>query len=477
MNSNRTAPSRDGEEGMALILVLIIGSMLLVMGGLSLTLFQSSSTGATRHIQAEQGLQTAEQGIDQTIGRLQDNLAYNTSGTSTSPACGTVLPKPPSTVVTPTQEAAWLRANFGPGADTSCYPNGWLQTDSAGEYAAIQPNDRKTIYSISWIPSRAAARRVRVVKAEWLPANFQPEHAILTGNALRMQGNAAVAGIAGSVHANGDITVVGSSVTVEKTVTTSGTFSPDPPTNLSAGGGTTKNSPRQSIPTFSPELFWNSNDSPSYVNAWWDMCDDGIVRLPDGAGPCLGSVAADANNPYGYQGWSYKATTRTWSYKGAGVQGGVFYAHHGNIDLSGSPGTAAAPWRATLVASATPTTATCGHADGVISISGSPVMTSYGEGQAVTMLAGSDLELGGTPSTQLTGLFMAVEQMEISGNGALSGSILTGDKCHTAGTPVAQSTVAGSMTITFNKDISAAIGTTIRTTLWQELSPSGFTGS
>ena len=93
------------------------------------------------------------------------------------------------------------------------------------------------------------------------------------------------------------------------------------------------------------------------------------------------------------------------------------------------------------------------------------------------MLAGSDLELGGTPSTQLTGLFMAVEQMEISGNGALSGSILTGDKCHTAGTPVAQSTVAGSMTITFNKDISAAIGTTIRTTLWQELSPSGFTGS
>jgi hypothetical protein len=30
------------------------------------------------------------------------------------------------------------------------------------------------------------------------------------------------------------------------------------------------------------------------------------------------------------------------------------------------------------------------------------------------------------------------------------------------------------MTITFNKDISASIGTTIRTTLWQELSPAGF---
>jgi hypothetical protein len=384
-----------------------------------------------------------------------------------------VLPKPPSTVVTPTQEAAWLRANFGPGADTSCYPNGWLQTDSAGEYAAIQPNDRKTIYSISWIPSRAAARRVRVVKAEWLPANFQPEHAILTGNALQMQGNAAVAGIAGSVHANGDITVTGNSVNVEKTVTTSGVFDPDPPT-LNAGGGTTANSPRQSVPTFSPEIFWKSHDSPSYINAWWDLCDDGIVRLPDGPGPCLGSVAADANNPFGYQGWSYKTTTRTWSYKGAGVQGGVFYAHHTNIDLSGSPGTSAAPWRATLVASATPVATACGHADGVISVSGSPVMTSYGEGQAVTMMAGSDLQLGGTTQTQLTGLFLAVEQMAITGNGTLSGSILTGDKCHTAGTPVAQSLVAGSMTITFNKDISASIGTTIRTTLWQELSPAGF---
>ena len=48
------------------------------------------------------------------------------------------------------------------------------------------------------------------------------------------------------------------------------------------------------------------------------------------------------------------------------------------------------------------------------------------------------------------------------------------DKCHTEGTPVEQSLVAGSMTITFNKDISASIGTTIRTTLWQELSPAGF---
>ena len=82
MSTNRRPMSREGERGMALILVLIIGAMLLMMGGLALSLFQSSSTGATRHVQAEQGLQAAEQGIDQTIGRLQDNLAYNTSGTT-----------------------------------------------------------------------------------------------------------------------------------------------------------------------------------------------------------------------------------------------------------------------------------------------------------------------------------------------------------------------------------------------------------
>lgn len=462
----------DGERGMALVLVLIIGVMLLGMGGLALSLFLSSSTGATRHVQAEQGLQTAEQGIDQTIGHLQDDLDYATS-TSVSPTCGTELPKPPPTVTTPDQELQWLLANFKLSADVSCLPAGWLQQGPEGEFVAIQPDDRKTMYAIGWVPSRANAQRVRVIKADWLPANFVPTHAILTGGDLHVQGNAAVLGIAGSVHANGDISVSGSSVTVDKSVSTSGVFTPDPPPINTPV--TEKNSPLQDLPEFSPETFWDSShDSPSYVNAWWDLCDDGWVREPTGAAPCTGTAVANANNPSSYQGWSYKSSTREWTYSGAGVQGGVFYIHHGNVQLSGSPGTSSAPWRATIVASATPTASTCGNADGSIKITGSPVLTSYGEGQSVTMMAGSDLQIGGTTATQLSGLFLAVEQVDVTGNGTLNGSILATDDCHTSGTPVSLSGVAGSMQITFNKDIVAALGTTIRTTLWQELSPSGF---
>ncbi len=462
----------DGERGAGLVIVLAIGAALLAMGALAVSLFQSSSTGATRHVRGEQALHAAEQGIDQAIGRLQDSaaLSYNTS--TPSALNGNVqLPDPPASVDTPAEEQAWLAANFGPSANTSGYGSGWLQTAPDGQFVSIRPASRKTIYSVSWIPTRANPKRVRVIKAEYLPANFNPIHAIQVGGSLELAGNSAVAGIAGSVHANGDISTTGNSVNVSKTVSTSGTFNPDPP-NFQSVGGTEKAAPKISIPKIDPLKYWQDNHGlTQYSSAWLDFCTDGKVYSTVGAtAPCTGPYVADEP----YQGWDYNSSTNTWSYNSAGTFPGVFYINQANVKITGSPGSAGSPWRATIIASAGSTSGSCGHTYGEIDVSGSPVVSSYGAIYGLTMMAGTDLIIGGTTQAVFSGLYAAHEQVLVNGNGTLDGSIVAQDHCDTPGTTVSSSKVTGSMSITYNKDVTASVGTVVRTTLWQELSARGF---
>lgn len=462
---------RERQRGAGLVLVLVIGAALLAMGALALLLFQSAATGSNRHVKGEQAIHLAEQGIDQTIGRLQESaaLSYNTN---------VQFPTPPATVDTPDEEQAWLLATFGPGANTSGYGSSWLQKGPDGEFVSVRPSTRKTIYGISWVPNRARPKRVRVVKAEFLPANFSPIHAILVGGTLELAGNAAVAGIAGSVHANGDIETTGSAVSVSKTVSTSGVFQPDPPTFQSVGG--TKNfAPKQTVPPVDPDRYWTDHRNDlAWGSGWLDFCgSDETVRVPDGAIPCAGTLAGSVSGSATYQGWDYSASTKNWSYNGAGANQGVFYFYRASVTIAGSPGTAASPWNATIIASSAPIASACGHEYGDIKITGSPKMTSFGEKNSLTMMAGTDLTIAGTTQTSLSGLFMAHEQLLVAGNGTLDGALVAQDHCHTAGTPVDASKVTGSMSITFNKDVTASVGTTVRTTLWQELSAAGFGGS
>ena len=470
---NDRARRLDRQRGAGLVLVLVIGAALLAMGALAEVLFKSAATGSTRHVKGEQAIHLAEQGVDQAIGRLQESsaLSYNTD-------TNYGFPTPASTVVTPDQEQAWLLANFGPAANTSGYAASWLQKGPDGEFVSVRPSTRKTIYGISWVPSRAKPKRVRVLKAEWLPANFSPIHAILVGGSLELAGNAAVSGIAGSVHANGDIATTGNSVSVSKTVSTSGVFQPDPP-NFQSVGGTENNSPRQTIPVIDPDRYWTDHhNDPAFSGAWLDFCGaDESVRLPSGSSPCTGTVVGSVAGSGTYQGWDYKASTSTWSYNGAGDYFGVFFFYRATVTVSGSPGTATSPWRATIIASSAPIAVACGHQYGDIKITGSPKMTSFGENNSLTMMAGTDLTISGTTQTSLSGLFAAHEQLLVDGNGTLDGSLVAQDHCHTAGTPVDASKVSGSMSITFNKDVTASLGTTVRTTLWQELSSAGFGGS
>lgn len=431
-----------------MVLVLGIGVLVIGMGVLAHTLFTSAVNTSSRHLTYEQAIHVAEQGIDQTLARLKANTAYNT---------GVVLPA----FATTADEQAWVRQ------EVANAPAAAVQQAPGGEVLAIKPLNRNVIYSASWIPSRAAAARTRIVKAEYLPfSTFSPDHAILTAGALEIGGNSAVNGIGGSVHANGDVEIWGSAE-ISGDLSTSGVFTSE---GGEVHGDRLAMVPTEDIPEIDPRAVWNQHaQSGVYDGNWYDLCPDGRVRLPDGSAPCAGTEVANTSSGTEFRGW--KLSGDTWGVGGNVDYDGVYYVYQGNISLTGNPGSTASPWLATLIAEAAPAGAGAGSctnlAKGDIDIRGTPVITGFLEGLLV--MAGRDLEVNGNTQQAYEGVMAAHEQVDASGNATLNGAIINGEDCDTPGSPVTANRVSGSMMLTHHADLEIPVGGDVRTTLWLEL--------
>lgn len=442
---------RERERGMGIMLVLGLGLLVMGMGALAHFLFNSAVNTSANHVTYEQTLHLAEQGIDQTKARLAADPGFDTDGT--------FGPVPP-TVVTAADERAWVAAQAAAALDED------LQAAPGGEVVAIKPSNRSTIYAVSWVPSRANAARMRVLKNEYVVEDgYTSQYALLTGGALEINGNAGVNGISGSVHANGDIDMQGSP-SVSGNLTTSGSFTSQ---GGSVGGTSTAGVAPQEIPEIAPREIWNRfARSLTYSGSWYDLCPDGTVRAPTGSSPCAGTVLADASSTE-FRGW--RRSGGSWAFNGNnGSYHGAYYAYQGSISVTGSPGSTASPWRATLLAEDQPGSLVSGcqeRAGGDVEIAGDSTITAFFEG--LTVLAGRDLKINGTPDQNLAGLFGAREQVGASGNATLTGAIIGGGTCDTPGSPVDVNSISGSMSLTYDGDLSVPIGGGLRVSLWQEL--------
>lgn len=484
---SRIATARSDQHGMGLILVLVIGAAIFGMGTTAMLLFTGASNQSQRHVKFEQGLHIAEHGVDKQIAKLQKDLSATTTWDSgpysnTSGSAGT---NPnwhklfiPSSVNTIEEEEAWAREVF---ASTEAATQLAACTDCAtpeGQFLVLRPHNRKTIYAMSWIPSRANAKFSRLVKAEYLPASFRPVAGILTGGNLEFTGSAEVHGSAGNVHANGNINANGGGTEVDGTMTTSGVFTAGP--GGTVHGGFSSGQPKMDVPVIEPRKVWNDaklagiKEGFAYAQNWYDLCPDGTVRYPSGLTPCTGiALAGNATANPGIRGWKYQSSI--WKYIGSGSDTGTFYAYQGNIDISGSPGKPPPVWQVTLITEAQQTGTTAAGcpilANGDIKITGSPAMQTFLSAAGIAMLAGRDLDFkGGGTAAAFQGMMAAKEQFDVQGNATgLDGFLLAEDKCNTTGSPVGSNKVSGSFEITYNSDFSVSIGETIRTALWQEL--------
>lgn len=445
--------TRD-EAGIAMILVVLVAMLMLAAALLAADLTDVSITGSGKHVEYERELHLAEKGIDQVLARLQQDDAYYTT-TATAPAIG----------ATQEEEKAWALAQLAATTAT-------VAPD--GNYAFVKPSGRNVVYAIGWGRSRTGPADGRLLKAEYLFSTYHPEGAIMTGGDLEISGNAGIDGILGDVHANGDIDFSGSAASVSGNVTASGSITGDG--GVSVGGDSTSGAPQATLPPVDPLEMW-SLLSPNYTGAvvgsnytgsWYDLCSDGTARAPDGGAPCGGTVLYNAATAtQAYRGWTWKSSNSTWQKDGSGEYGGVYFVDGANAEISKSPGSASTPWQATVITNGVAVPGGCETINGDISVSGSPVMNGFITG--LSLVAGRDLHITGNPNQSFNGVLAAHEQVFVSGNPTLVGSLLAESACDTPGSPVDVTSVSGSMSITYNDDVDVQLGNLIRTSLWLEL--------
>jgi hypothetical protein len=435
--------SGESESGVAMILVVIVAMLMLAAAVLSANLTDVSLTGSGRHVRYERELHLAEEGIDQALARLQADDTYHTT-TVPAPAVGS----------TAAEEKAWALAQM---TTSTVAPD--------GHYTFVKPADRDVVYAAGWDNSKSGPAQGRMLKVEYLFSTYHPEGAIIAGGDLDISGNAGVSGILGDVQSNGNIDFDGSAASISGNVSASGTISDA--SGVTVGGTQTSGAPQATLPPVDPVEMW-ALLSPNNASSWYDLCGDGTARTPNGGAPCAGTVQYDASTAtQGYRGWTWTSSTKTWKKDGSGEYGGVYFIDGANADIGKSPGTASNPWQATVITNPVPVMGGCETFYGDIFVSGSPVMTGFITG--LSLVAGRDLDITGNPNQSFNGVLAAHEQVFISGNPTLVGSLLAESACDTPGSPVSVTTISGSMSIVYDDKVDVQLGSLIRTSLWLEL--------
>src|SRR3954452_13702608 len=154
----RARHTASGDEGIGLILVLGYAVVITLVITVSFATVNAVTKSGTSHVQYGQAIDTAEAGVDQTLARLQFSPTYNS---------GVVVPSQwaagfPNSAT----ERAWVLNQAAPAvmaANASA-----MQKTAQGEYLAIRPSNEQTVYSIGWEPNRLSAKRVRVLRNDYL---------------------------------------------------------------------------------------------------------------------------------------------------------------------------------------------------------------------------------------------------------------------------------------------------------------------
>ncbi|MBI2358083.1 MAG: hypothetical protein HYV04_04120, partial [Deltaproteobacteria bacterium] len=182
-------------------------------------------------------------------------------------------------------------------------------------------------------------------------------------------------------------------------------------------------------------------------------------------GLCTGGTTVAAPT-----GWTF--ASGEWKVTGSSAANGVFYAES-KVEISGSPGSDASPWQATIIARDS------------IKVSGNPDIKPYlsatAELQNTLFVTGNDLEISGNMEANYAGGAILVhEQIKISGNPKINGWIIagdgrptwSGDPFPTASVGVTMNEISGNAEITYSCDTSCSgpgcPSMTISTVSWSQ---------
>ena len=431
--------SLDNDRGMALIVVMGTSLVLFILATVIVTRSLNDQRQVRRQRLHEQAIHVADAGLERGLYQLEQDATYFKGPDAPVGGFANVGAEKTWALTTAATAAAECPVAGPTKSATPCWFNG-----TEGQIVILKPSNLARVYSVSYVPTKAAPVRTRVIRGTFDTGNATLSYGILTGGNLTMGSGTTIAG--SGVHANGNLTTSGGSVSGP--ATSSGSYT-NGGTTVGAGSGGGR--PGVQVPNIRPR--------DNYSKSEYDLCPDGTVRkgpsytgggAPTSTTPCTGTVLATATST-AYRGW--RRTTASDASKGAiwtstSAYDGVYYIYQGSALITGRVDKA----RVTVIAEATPASGTeplCPRVGGDIEVrSPSPPpsmkISPAPKGTPFLYLAGRDLFMDTWWHHAQTqeGVMYATEQFSITGNNAgagglkLTGSIISGDFCHTTGSPV-----------------------------------------
>jgi len=255
------------------------------------------------------------------------------------------------------------------------------------------------------IGSNGTVRTVEIAVSQGTGSAFGLETAILTQEDLTISGNPNLKGTIRDIHSNQDVYLTGTTTTTG-VVSAAGTVDG----GVSGGGSTVSSAPTIAIPLIQPA------DFEQYVD--YKLKSDGRVYDSND------NFIANANG-VDYGGFKFDGSK--WTVvkdRPADLLTGDLYfmGKFGNLEINNSPGSNGNKWFVSIMT------------DGYLAISGNPYFSNYKdpsdpEGfQNLLFTSATDIMINGNYNSdnKIQGIIAAREQIEISGNPNIAGSVIAG---------------------------------------------------
>jgi hypothetical protein len=286
-------------------------------------------------------------------------------------------------------------------------------------------NRRLVIRATGFGPNGAVVRLEQTLTPIAMPA-------LLVNGDVLIGGGVRVIGPQGSIHANGNLRIDGTSVTISQNATASGGLLAN--ADWRPGGIKADGMPTVTAPDIHAEDFFDEAD--------FVLRSDGrITNRADSTVYCTAGAAGDGclgvTPPGGSAAFGWMFSDSQWDLAQNNVNPATYYAE-ADVRISGSPGTTESPFPLTVLAL------------GNIDVAGNPVLRPEST-QGLQFVTNRDLFLHGSLASpmEFDGSILVREQADLNGNPRLTGQLIVQDE-PSASALVITNSVAGGTTLSYN---------------------------
>ena len=460
-------------------MIMVLGLSVIIAALVTVTLAMAlqSLSSSRQHVTFESALSVAESGIDETLSVI--NTSFNSA-----PSVNWVTPAPcdwtASAFASAAAEKAAVRAKL---LEKAAIPACRKQAGT-GEYVALHPTGLQTVYSMSFVPSyqawagNAKDAKARVLKAEYIFAPYKPGQAVLTAGDLDFSGGSVTVntlnpGYPADIHSNTDVSGNSASLDIEGAISSSGDNSMAGACPAGVQGGCKAGEPLERVPSVTPRQVYDKQALVTEI--WYDLCPNGVVKLPAATGPCTGALNVEQPGGGAFRGWTFTPGSTTdvpvWTLSrqsGTTTYPGAYYVYGADAQV-GDNGNDATVWNITVLADSAK------GSDAVAGFNDPDRCNKYGgnldwrlftiQNYVQGLIFNAEGTLSGSANTGASaGFLWAGDNIDLqTSSNTVTGAVISNNLCAAAGSNSIQG-----VTVNYDQTIEGPVSDIVRTTLWLE---------